>query len=231
MADTRYQYSAVDMSEVSGNIDEFIIPENQEACRLLWSKNIFTVMCNNYENENSWITISTLSEENKKLFDELAQEDERFGRTWGGIGFRVPIKPEPGKSTFEAFKELIDLFPMQDVQKDGYMTEEEFLMYYCDCYKIAPNPEYRRMLEPRIEDYENMDKYTEDYFKYLDMIGVPEGIRIFDETKMTKTTKEYIQESKFANFYDEEEGKVFYSKFYYDAHLRYKKENKALELS
>lgn len=111
-SDRAYQYSVVDMKVVYDDIDEYIIPENQRACKLLWSKNIFTKMCNNYDNVDSWITISLFSEENKKLFDELALKDKRFGRTWGGIGFRIPVKPSKGNDTYESFKELIDLFPM-----------------------------------------------------------------------------------------------------------------------
>lgn len=57
----KYGYGKVDMLEVMNNIDEYIIPENREACKLLWSKNIFTIMCNNYDNDESWITLSKLS--------------------------------------------------------------------------------------------------------------------------------------------------------------------------
>ena len=117
-----YQYSAVDMKTVMSNPEEYIIPENLEACRLLWSKNIFTKMNNNYDNDYSWITINTLSPENQELFNSLSLTDRRVGLTYGGFGFKIPIVPGPGNDTFAAFKELIDLFHMQDVQTDGYMT-------------------------------------------------------------------------------------------------------------
>ena len=41
----KYQYSEVDMAYVYRNPEEFIIPENLAACKLLWNKNIFTKMC------------------------------------------------------------------------------------------------------------------------------------------------------------------------------------------
>lgn len=220
-----YQYSVVDMKTVCDDIDEYIIPENQEACKLLWSKNIFTLMCNNYDNEDSWITLSCLSEENKKLFDELALKDKRFGRTWGGIGFKIPIKPGKGNDTYEAFKELIDLFPMQDVQKDGYMTVDEYLMNYTNCYKMVPNPNFRPLQKPRPSEYEDPVLYSKAFFAYVDSVSLPREIRVVDESKMEKTLEEYLSASKFAGLYDQDDGKIFYNKMYYNAHLRYKEIN------
>lgn len=225
-----YQYSVVDMKFVMNDPEEYIIPENLEACKLLWSKNIFTMMCNNYDNVNSWITLNCLSEENKKIFDEMAAIDERFGSTWGGFGFRIPIKPKPGADTFEAFKELIDLFPMQDVQKDGYMTAEEFMTFYTDCFKMEINPEHKTIAKPKIEKYTDMARYSKDFTAYVDSVNVPTRIRVFDDSKMTKSVEEYIAESKFAGLYDSDEKKVYYNDMYYQAHLRYKEQMKAPKL-
>ena len=76
---TAYQYSAVGMSDVASNIDEYIIPENQKACQLLWSKNIFTIMCNNYDNDEFWITLGELDEDNQKIFEEMTKNNSHFG--------------------------------------------------------------------------------------------------------------------------------------------------------
>lgn len=225
-SDRAYQYSIVDMSTVMQNPTEFIIPENLEACKLLWSKNIFTKMTNNYDNKDSWITISCFSEENQRLFEELSYIDKRFGLTWGGIGFRVPIKPEPGNSTYEAFKELIELFPTQDVQKDGYMDIETFMMYYTNCYKMVYTPDYLNLIGPMMSDDGDVLLYSPEFEKYLSYSGIRRTMRAFDESQMTKTFEEYIEDSAFKGLYDEEEGKVFYNQMYYDAHLRYKKLNK-----
>ncbi len=180
----KYGYGKVDMLEVMNNIDEYIVPENREACRLLWSKNIFTVMCNNYDNEESWITLNKLSDENKKIFDECAKTDERFGYTFGGIGLIIPIKPCKDVDTYNDFKELIEKFKYQDVQCDGCMTLEEFMIYYTDCYDVIDNN------------------------------------RVFNETKMIKSYEEYIKDSEFINLYHD--GKVYYNRMYYDAHIKYK---------
>ena len=75
---------------------------------------------------------------------------------------------------------------MQDVQKEGYLTEEEFLIFYTDCFKII------------------------------------EGNRVFDKNKMTKDMEEYLKNSEFANYYDQEEHKIFYNEFYYQRHMLFK---------
>lgn len=221
-----YQYSVVNMEFVLKEPEEYIIPENLEACKLLWSKNIFTMMCNNYENDDSWITLLELSPENKKKFDQMAEIDPRFGPTWGGFGFRVPIKPEPGADTFEAFKELIDMFPMQDVQKDGCMSEETFMAQYTDCFKMDVNPNYKNVAKPKVEDFSDMSEYASAFMAYVDSTMIPTRIRVFDESKMTKTIAEYVAESKFNGLYDPDCGKIYYNEFYYQAHLRYKEQVK-----
>lgn len=227
-----YQYSTVDMIHVYRYPEEFIIPENLEACKLLWSKNIFTIMCNNYDNEDSWITISTLDEHNQKVFDELCQTNpENFGPTWGGVGIRVPIKPSPGVDASKSFKELIDLFSYQDVQKDGYMTKEEFLNFHCGCFKLIPNPDYLPDLpEPVYEEYPDFSSYKKDLEYYMAHTMIPDKIRIFDETKMEKSFAEYLAESIFAKYYDEENGRIYYNELYYNSHLKYKKESKVPNL-
>lgn len=180
-----YGYGTVDMLRVMNNIEEYIIPENREACKMLWDKNIFTKMCNNYDNDESWITLGKLSEENQKIFDEHAKKDKRFNYTFGGIGLIVDIKPGIGVDTCEEFRELIDVFEYQDVQSDGCMSLEEFMIYYTDCYQIIDRN------------------------------------RVFDESKMTRTYEEYIEDSEFNNLCVD--GKVYYNQLYFDAHMKYKR--------
>lgn len=222
-----YQYSAVDMNQVYNCPEEFIIPENLAACKLLWSKNIFTIMCNNYENDESWITVSDLDETNQKLFAELCQSNpDNFGKTWGGVGIKVPVKPIKGADIFSTFKPLIELFSYQDVQKDGYMTKEEFLNYYCGCFKMVPNPEYEDIPEPEYEESTDKQEYIKKYAYYCDHHLIPKTVRAFDETKMEKSFQEYLSESLFANYYDEDNGRIYYNELYYQSHLNYIKQHK-----
>lgn len=225
-----YQYSVMDMALVMSDPEEFIIPENLEACKLLWSKNIFTKMCNNYDNDYSWITINTFSPENQRLFESMCDVDKRFGLTWGGIGFKVPIKPEKGKSAFEAFRELIELFPMQDVQKDGYMDIETFMLYYTDCYSVQSSPEYLELIKPMMSPDGDVLIYSRGFEKKISTLGIRRTTRVFDPSKMIKSYEEYVEESQFKGLYDSEEGKVYYNKMYYDAHIRYKESIKTPKL-
>ncbi len=171
----RYGYGKVDMMEVMNNIEKYIIPENREACKLLWSKNIFTIMCNNYDNEESWITLSTLSEENQKIFDNMSKKNKCFGYTFGGIGLIIPIKPCKGVDIYSNFKELIDNFCYQDVQNDGYMSLEEFMIYYTDCYKVMDGKrvfdekKMKRTYEEYVYDSEFRDLYIDNKIYYNKM--------------------------------------------------------------
>ena len=225
-SDRAYQYSIVDMKTVMSNPEEFIIPENLEACKLLWSKNIFTKMCNNYDNEYSWITINQFSPENQALFEEFAIGDKRFGLTWGGIGFKVPIVPGPGNDAFLAFKELIELFPIQDVQKDGCMTVEEFMIYYTDCYRMEYTPEYKELTSKMMSPDGDVLLYNREFEQYMNYNGVRRRVRVFDPTKMTKPLEYYIAESIFADYYDPDNGMIYYNDMYYNAHMRYKEHQK-----
>ena len=225
-----YQYSVIDMKLVMSNPEEYIIPENLEACKLLWSKNIFTKMTNNYDNDHSWITLSELSPENEEIFNSLNGCDKRFGVTYGGLGFRIPIVPGPGNDTFEAFKELIDLFPVQDVQKDGCMTTEEFMTYYTECFRMEHTPEYKEMVSHMMSPDGDVLLYNREFEQYMNYMNIRRRVRVFDPSKMTKSLEEYIAESMFADYYDPDNGMIYYNDMYYEAHMRYKEQQKQQRL-
>ena len=226
-----YRYSVIDIEYVMKDIDEYIIPENQAACKLLWSKNIFTIMSNNYENEHgdcdfSWIALGDLSEENQELFDRLLTEkDPRVAIFRTKKIIKLPTAPRKGVDTFEAFKEIIDLFSYQDVQKQGYMTIEEFMIRHTNCRKTELNPEHLKAVKPNLSDFNgDVIAYSRAFDEYVQYESAPSEIVSFDETKMIKSFKEYVDDSMYAGLYDPEEGKVFLNKIYYDAHMRYKRE-------
>ena len=61
----------------------------------------------------------------------MAQIDERFGPTWGGFGFRIPIRPGVGNDTLEEYlekrEELKRVFMLIDFRHKP--TEDDLLMY------------------------------------------------------------------------------------------------------
>ena len=220
---------AMPIQDVMANPREYIIPENLKAIEYLWDMNIMTKQTNDYENEDSWIAIGMLSKENEDIYNEMRNNKIfRDPRTPGiltqyGNGFRIPIKPGT-KDTFETFLQLFNQFQVQDVQRDGYMTIDEFYANYTDCWKVIHNPYID--LEPKFEDYENLYTYREarrDFQK--NKYPTTPKIRVFDETKATKSLEEYLKEAGFLDCYDAEEKKIFLNKRLYEGHMKYKANN------
>ena len=73
----KYEYTYVPTYMVAENMEEYIIPECQEACRSFWNKNIMTFMCSNYNelSDQKYVMINELSDQNKEKFEELIQKD------------------------------------------------------------------------------------------------------------------------------------------------------------
>ena len=229
MENKRYAYVSTDIRTVMNNEEEYIIPENRRIIEYLWDHNIVTKQTNNYENDYSWVQIGKLSEENDEIFfscvndrDMAFRDEEKEPKISSARGFSVPIKPTPGVDTFEAFKPLVDLLKPQDVQKDGYMTIEEFYIYCTDCWQIVDNPEYNPLPAPRYEDYSNPVEYGEAYDKYAESVNVKRRIKVVDESKIVKPLEEYLEETGYSGCYDEEEGKIFHTRRLYEGHMRYK---------
>ncbi len=82
-------------------------------------------------------------------------------------------------------------------------------------------PAWVRNMEPKEENYDNFEDYINDIKKHV--ANNSQFIRL-------KTADEYLKDFKpfldadytFEDCYDEEEGKVFYSKELYEGHMRYK---------
>ncbi len=219
-------YVSMPIKKVMDNPSEFIIPENIDAIEYLWNMNILTTQTNDYENDDSWIAIGMLSKENSKIFYEMRNNDIFLKDDAPGVlihhgnGFRVPVKPG-SKNTLENFLPLFKMLKFQDIQRDGYMTIDEFFSNYTNCWKVIKNPYLD--LEPKLNDFENIDDYIDASFQYHSMrYPNMETIRVFDQEKAVKSIKEYIEEAGFLECYDEEENKIFYNKRLYENHMKYK---------
>ena len=221
-------YVAMPINEVMANPEKFIIPENLRAIEYLWDMGFVTGQTNDYQNEDSWITFGILSEENQRILDDLRNNDSYIDPnapgvcTQYGLGIRIPVVPGT-KDTFDDFMPLISMLKPQDIQRDGYMTLDEFFVNFTDCWKAIKNPYLQ--LEPNIENYENPKDFIRDYgeFKRHKYPTTP-VIRVFDELKATKDIKEYLSDFGFLDLYDEEEGKIFLNERLFNAHMRYKEQ-------
>ncbi len=206
---------------VEKNPKRFILEECIPACKELWSKNIYTFMVSDHLNEGvCWIEIigDCLSEENKKIFMNLKGEDvTKFSYHKGSVNFGVT---KIGKEGQLRLLELAKEFVMQDVPKDlAYITIDEFLMKYCNCYDEVDNPNYREMKSPWESGLtlDELPEYMEKYDKWQDSTDSQETLKIFNPNKREKELEELVKEH---NMILEDE-RVYLSPFHYEKHLNY----------
>lgn len=227
-------YVAMPIGEVMQNPEKYIIKENLEAIFYAWDMNIVTEQTNDYENEDSWIAIGMLSKENEMIYKDLVQLSNKLDPANSfilknyGRGFRIPVTPGT-ENTFEKFRELFDYFKPQDVQRDGYMTIDEFYVKYTDCWKKVPNP--------HLDDAPHPNSFKGDIQAYIGAINdyqrkkypTTNMIRVYDSTKATKPLEKYLEEKGLLDCYDKEEGKIFYHKRLYEGHMKYKNQSRKEE--
>lgn len=214
----KYNYTYVNMEEVMRNPDEYIIPELQEACKKLWSMNIFTFMCSNRNDfGHSYIFLEKLSTENQSIFDKLRKEyPENYiydqYRKCFGIDFNTEDLSE--QKIAEKFEKAISYFKHQDIQKPFFITREQFLLE-CGCYSEVPNPKY--VEEPGPMPTGTDLKAIDEWF---DKINQPKMIKEFDESKVVKPMDEYLKE-KGVTTYDPKTQRIYKSKFFLNRHLEF----------
>lgn len=193
IVDTKYQYTSLDVELVMDNPEEYIIPELLPACKNLWAMNIFTKMCSNRdENGHSYIWTTILSEENQTIFDKLKKEYPEFVGKQDSV-CKIDFLTEDLSETEikKLFNKIISCFKPQDVQKDFYVTAEQFLID-CGCYREIKNPRKE--------------------------IGQPKLLKVFDKKKVKKPIEEYLKE-KGVTTYDPETQRIYQSEFFLKRHL------------
>jgi hypothetical protein len=206
---------------VEANPRQFIIEECIPACEELWKKNIYTFMVSDHLNEGEcWIEIvyDSLSDENKKIYDKLSGEDViKFSYHKGTINIGVN---KVGLEGQQRLLELAQQFQMQDVPEyQAYITPQDFLINYCDCYDEIPNPEYVEMTAPWDMNLslEEIAEYLKEYDEWKDSPQSKETIKVFNPDKQTKPLEELVLEH---NMILEGE-RVYLSQFHYDKHQNY----------
>ena len=215
----KYQYIPCEMDCVESDPEEYIIPECLEACKILWNKNIFTIMCsNNEDNGNTWIAMHTLSAENQEILNTIKLENvvvDYCGAT------TLLIKKE-GNEAKELLNKYAEMFVIQDIPY-GYTSIDEILMDKFSLKKEIENPNYEYMV-PKTWDDETSEYLA--YQDYLDSNKSKKTIEIFDPTAMKKSKEEYIKELGLENLCDFVTNKVYNNEYYYNKHCKYKKYKK-----
>ena len=205
--------------EVEQNPKKYIIEECIPACQELWKRNIYTFMVSDHLNENvSWIEVifDSLSEENKKILQDLSGDDViKFSYHKGCANFGVN---KVGKEGQERLKAIAQKFKMQDVPANlAYITPDKFLFEYCGCYDEIPNPDYIDMLPPSVWTLES----GKEYLDWMDSERSKKTIRKFNPNKRQKPVKELADEK--GMIIDEKKGRVYLSSFHYAKHQNYER--------
>lgn len=221
-----FNYSYVNIEEVASNVDEYIIPECQEACKMLWDKNIFTFMCSNRDDgDNKYIMVSNLSEENEALFKLLMEKYPSY-YTYDSIfrhAYSINVNANPDKAS-ELLKKLTTPFQLQDVQ-EGFQTIEDFLI---DRFGICRTIETTKSPQPQMENFKDPLEYLDALDEWAISISSENEV-VFDESKMTKSVEEYLQDAGVSDLYDADRKVVYTSKFYLDAHKKYLAQTKGIQ--
>lgn len=170
---TKYNYGYVELQDIMENIDEFIIPECQEACRLFWDKNIETFMVSNREDSELYVFVCNLSDENIEIMkNNMSSNPENyfFSNYRNCYGIRTNgVTSEDAKK----LSSLTNVFKEQDTKR--FVTSESFLEEYkrtdgeygvnTETYEV-----YRKVnpllanatLEEALEKTNKKDLYVED---------------------------------------------------------------------
>ncbi len=221
---TLYQYEHVPVSEVSKQIDRFIIPELQNACRSLWQRNIFTFMCSNQEDgKNKYIVLSDLSQENEDIFKRLMESDpDHYTYSSYRDAYSIHFESNNVSEIISEFTRLIGPFKIQDVLGEGYKSLEDFLAQNCGLGKYIPNPNYNLNAEmPKFEDFEDPTEFISKLNEYTNSLDLSKEILVFDETKLEKPIEEYLKEKGVLHLYDKERGLVYDNSYYMERHQKY----------
>ena len=207
------------MEEVEANPEKYIIEECIPACRELWKNNIYTFMVSDHLNEGvCWIEVALedLSDENKKIFEELEGEDViKFSYHPGCVNFGVKCVGLDGQ---KKLLELASKFKMQDIGREGYVMLDDYLISR-GCYVEVKNPDYVPMEFPSFDDKDAIECLEEikKYNEWEKSLQSRKNIRVFSSDKMVKSVEEYLDET--GAIY---EGKrVFINKYHYDKHMNY----------
>jgi len=175
----QYNYTAEDTLKVYKNPEEYIIPEELPACKMLWDRGIETYMCGNYDDEEHqgrWIGISadSLNEENKFIFDELIKKDKRYS-----FGHWYKITVPFGNNSANELCSLVEPLQYQDTKR--FVTGEQFL----DSYKRQGGEMF----------FDDAGRLFHNYNPNLKDATLEEALR--------KTGKENLYDSKLNRVYDD----------------------------
>ena len=220
---------SVSQEEVEAHPERYILPECLPACQALWSKNIYTFMTSNHDDVNTrWIQIDpdNFSAENLALFEKLSAKSPKnfqMGDVYRPWSFTIGTKGT-GEAAGKDLLKLADKLKMQDVPEGiAYLSTEDFLILYDDCYDEVLNPEYREMEDPVIlEDKLNTVeflKYFEEYSQWLSSPESQKTIKKFNAERQSAPLEDLVTAQNMIL----DDKRVYFNDFHYQKHLNFVK--------
>lgn len=199
----QYEFMVTDVKDVIENAEQYIIPECLEACKTLWSKNIETTMCANYnDNDNLFINLvgDGLSDENKEIFIRNEGKGFKLGDEHDDPYIYVPGQTSESAAALTA---LVDKLKIQDVRNSRFQSSEKFL----EEYKYGDMP----------VEYTEVDKYGNILVD-----------RQYNPERANATLQDALIQTGKTNLYIPSENRVYESQMFLDWHNRYLKEKNLL---
>ena len=209
-----YEYrSYLPTYRVAGNIDEYVIPQCQAACRSFWSKNIFTTSCSNlHETRNLdgtidlYIYVGKLSDENRRKFNELVESrPDNYHMDPHSQEYAITIKStgdlQDLNSDIQALLSLTLPFRMQEVL-EGYLSLEDYYTKYIALYedpssvKALTEDEVIAAIERHLKSAEEDSKETGVTPKKCLALLDKERKVVYDDPFYLKGHQEYLLKSQ-----------------------------------
>lgn len=187
---TQYQYSYVDLEIVMSNPNEYIIPQCLPACMILWDKNIETFMVSNNEDENLYVLLFNLSEENESFLESQIQIDSRFIFSDYRNTYGIMVKGKDATAS-EELASLASMLHLQDTKR--FTTPESYLKEFKTKdggFRIDEYGHIIKLENPKLADTTLEEALRQDGKENL---YVASENRIYDSAMYLKWHQKYLQ--------------------------------------
>ncbi len=189
-----------------------------KAVLTLWRNNIFTNR--SYVDESgkfAVIELFELDDVNEKVFNDLVRAEKQ--KAYYRKGKRlIVVKFDPNwyHNVKQELFQIVSSFKMQ-ILTYGFKTIEEFLRDECGCFTMVENPDYKEL--PNMNFGQMMSGELATHFNSS---SSEPYIKVYDESKVTKDLREYLQIKGKEDLYLPEKGLIFENTAFMNQYLSYK---------
>lgn len=199
--ESKYKVNTKPIHEIyKEGIENYIEEPCTLVCKNSWNKNIFT-KASIVDNDEVKIVFDKLSDENFKIFSDLARKVGKHYAFSSNNEAEIRIKLnefKTSKEISEKLNKLAEPLKLQDITS-GYMTKTEFLMKICNCERV-----------------DGLKEHTSNWKAEF----------VFDPSKVEKSFEEYLHEYSYERLFVPQEERIYKDQFYLDAHRKFLNSNK-----